>query len=81
MESSNDFDKDNYKGDSIWDLQAGHGTRIAGLIYARLLSEGRFETKSQCERFHQVNLTSIVGNILREPWPWFSFCRGHGSGF
>ena len=43
---SNDFDKDNYEGDSVWDLQAGHRTRIAGLIYARLLSESKFETKS-----------------------------------
>ena len=55
MEGSNDFDKDNHKGDSVWDLQAGYGTRIAGLIYARLLSEGRFETKSQRERFRQVS--------------------------
>lgn len=50
-----DFDEDNHGGDSVWDLQAGHGTRIAGLIYARLLSEGRFETKSQRERFRQVS--------------------------
>jgi hypothetical protein len=52
---SDDFDEDNHEGDSVWDLQAGHGTRIAGLIYARLLSEGRFETKSQRERFRQVS--------------------------
>ena len=43
---SDEFDEDNYEGDSVWDLQSGHGTRMAGLIYARLLSEGRFETKS-----------------------------------
>jgi hypothetical protein len=29
----------------------------------------------------RVGLTSIVGKILREPWPWFNFYRGHGSGF
>src|SRR6187402_3553284 len=52
---SDDFDEDNHEGDSVWDLQAGHGTRIAGLIYARLLSEGKFETKSQRERFRQVS--------------------------
>jgi superfamily II DNA helicase RecQ len=50
-----EFDEDNHEGDSVWDLQAGHGTRIAGMIYARLLSEGRFETKSQRERFRQVS--------------------------
>ena len=55
MEGNNNFNKDNYKGDNIWDLQAGHGTRIAGLIYTHLLSKSRFETKSQCERFYQVN--------------------------
>ena len=49
--SSNDFDKDNYKGDNVWDLQAGYKTRITGLIYARLLSKGKFKTKSQWERF------------------------------
>jgi hypothetical protein len=49
------FDEDNAEGDSAWDLQSRHGTRIAGMIYARLLSEGRFETKSQKERFRQVS--------------------------
>jgi superfamily II DNA helicase RecQ len=51
----NEFDEDNHRGDSMWDLQAGHGTRIAGLIYARLLTEGRFETKSQRERFRRIS--------------------------
>lgn len=32
--------------DSPWDLQAGHGTRVASMVYARLLSEGRFEMQS-----------------------------------
>lgn len=50
-----DFDEDNDEGDSPWDLQAGHGTKVAGMIYARLLSEGRFETISQKERFRAVS--------------------------
>ena len=28
------FDKDNLDRDSLWDLQAGHGTHVAGMIYA-----------------------------------------------
>lgn len=31
------FDEDNLAGDSPWDLQAGHGTYVAGMIYAREL--------------------------------------------
>lgn len=48
---SDEFDEDNHEGDSVGDLQSGHGTRIAGLIYARLVPEGQFETKSQ--EWHQ----------------------------
>ena len=55
IEGCEDFDEDNDEGDSPWDLQSGHGTRVAGMIYARLLSEGKFETKSQKERFRQVS--------------------------
>jgi hypothetical protein len=28
------FDEDNLEGDSPWDLQAGHGTHVARMIYA-----------------------------------------------
>ena len=50
-----DFDEDNVEGDSPLDLQAGHGTHVAGMIYARLVSEGKFETMSQREQFRQVS--------------------------
>jgi superfamily II DNA helicase RecQ len=50
-----DFDKDNQQGDSAWDLQSGHETRMAGMVYARLLSEGEFETQSQKERYRTVS--------------------------
>lgn len=54
-EGFEDFDEDNTKGDSPWDLQSGHGTRITGMIYARLISEGLFENRSEKERFRQVS--------------------------
>ena len=50
-----DFDEDNEEGDSPWDLQSGHGTRIAGNIYARLVSEGKFETMSKREQFRAIS--------------------------
>jgi hypothetical protein len=31
------FDEDNLEGDSPWDLQAGHGIHVVGMIYAREL--------------------------------------------
>jgi hypothetical protein len=36
--------------DSAWGLQSG-----AGLIYARLLVEGAFETQTQKEKYRQVS--------------------------
>jgi hypothetical protein len=38
------FDKDNIKGDSLWDLQAGHGTHVAGMIYVRELRQAPGQT-------------------------------------
>ena len=54
-EECEDFDEDNHQGDSAWDLQSGHGTRMAGMIYARLLFEGQFEMQSQKEKYRQVS--------------------------
>jgi superfamily II DNA helicase RecQ len=50
------YEDDVEEEDSPWDLQAGHGTRLAGMLYARLLSEGKFETRSQKERFRRVSM-------------------------
>jgi hypothetical protein len=50
------YEDDAEEEDSPWDLQAGHGTRLAGMLYARLLSEGKFETRSQKERFRRVSM-------------------------
>jgi superfamily II DNA helicase RecQ len=49
------FDEDNEEGDSPWDLQSGHGTHIAGNIYARLVTEGKFETISKREQFRTIS--------------------------
>ena len=54
-EACEDFDEDNYQGDSAWDMQSGHGTRMAGMIYARLLFEGTYETQTQKEKYRQVS--------------------------
>jgi superfamily II DNA helicase RecQ len=50
-----DFDEDNEEGDSPWDLQCSHGTHVAGDIYARLITEGKFETMSKREQFRAIS--------------------------
>jgi hypothetical protein len=35
-----EWDEDNVDGDDIWDLQCGHGTHTASMVYARELMEG-----------------------------------------
>ena len=44
-----DIDLDSFDdGDDPWDLQAGHGTHVTGIIYARLLRQdriGRYSTE------------------------------------
>jgi RecQ family ATP-dependent DNA helicase len=41
--------------DSAWDLQAGHGTHVAGMVYARELQQGVFSTAPRRERFRAVS--------------------------
>ncbi|KFY26455.1 hypothetical protein V493_04079, partial [Pseudogymnoascus sp. VKM F-4281 (FW-2241)] len=50
-------DEDNAAGDDLWDLQARHGTYIAGMIYARELIEGNNTIISRWEKFRQGNAT------------------------
>ena len=47
------FDED----DSPWDLQAGHGTHVAGMIYARLLQQDTRGTSSRQEQFRAISRT------------------------
>ncbi|KAL0764703.1 hypothetical protein CaCOL14_012793 [Colletotrichum acutatum] len=42
-------------GDSPWDLQAGHGTRIAGMIYARLLVQLGSGVAAKQQQFRKVS--------------------------
>jgi superfamily II DNA helicase RecQ len=46
------FDDDE---DSPWDLQAGHGTHVAGMIYARMLRQERSSTMSRQTKFRQIS--------------------------
>jgi superfamily II DNA helicase RecQ len=49
------FDEDNLEGDSPWDLQAGHGTHIAGMIYAQELRQAPGQTMGRQDMFRQVS--------------------------
>ena len=41
--------------DNPWDLQAGHGTHVAGMIYARELQQGNFNTASKRSKFCKIS--------------------------
>jgi hypothetical protein len=49
------WDEDNVAGDYPWDLQAGHGSHIVGMIYARELMQGNNTIISRREKFRQVS--------------------------
>ncbi|KJZ69027.1 hypothetical protein HIM_11586 [Hirsutella minnesotensis 3608] len=53
-----DFDEDGNGNlvDSIYDLQAGHGSHVAGLIYARLFGQGELGTMRSREQFRKVSM-------------------------
>jgi RecQ family ATP-dependent DNA helicase len=55
LEESEGWDEDNADGDDPWDLQAGHGTHVAGMIYARELMEGDNSIISRREKFRRVS--------------------------
>ena len=42
-------------GDAAFDLQAGHGSKIAGDIYGRLMSEAPFHTQARRAAFRRVS--------------------------
>lgn len=48
-------DENDELGDSPWDLQAGHGTRIAGMIYARLLVQLGSGVAAKQQQFRKVS--------------------------
>ena len=41
--------------DNEWDLQAGHGTYVAGMIYGRMLQQGAAGTASRREEFYRIS--------------------------
>lgn len=41
--------------DNMWDMQTGHGTRIAGMIYARELQQAVFGTAQRRDQFRTVS--------------------------
>lgn len=41
--------------DSPWDLQAGHRSRVAGMIYGHLITEGAFETNERQVSFQHIS--------------------------
>src|ERR1700730_8363965 len=49
------FDYDNIEGDSPWDLQARHGTHVAGMIHARELRQALGQTMGRQDMFRQVS--------------------------
>ncbi|KAJ3453241.1 hypothetical protein MRS44_018896 [Fusarium solani] len=62
--------------DSLWDMQACHGSLTAGLVYGRLITEGCFETNERrvnfrfiSEEWHRLlgfpSATSGFGEVLR----------------
>lgn len=50
-----DMDTFDEEEDDPWDLQAGHGTHVAGMIYARLLRQERSSTMSRQAKFRQIS--------------------------
>ncbi|KAM7182564.1 hypothetical protein V8F33_014215 [Rhypophila sp. PSN 637] len=51
-----DFDEDDEDTvDSVWDLQAGHSTHVAGMIYARELQQGALGTAVRRDGFRRVS--------------------------
>ena len=60
---SEDASQDNDSGeeedsleDNPWDLQSGHGSHVAGMIYARELMEGGNAVISRREQFRRVSM-------------------------
>jgi len=55
LDEGEGWDEDDADGDDPWDLQAGHGSHVAGMIYARELMEGDHSIISRREKFRRVS--------------------------
>jgi hypothetical protein len=52
---SDDSGSESDDEDSLYELQAGHGSKTAGLIYRRLVTEGAFETNEHRVSFRYIS--------------------------
>jgi hypothetical protein len=52
-----DQEEDDLDQDNPWDLQSGHSSHVAGMIYARELMEGGNAVISRWEQFRKVSMT------------------------
>ena len=50
--------------DDIMDLQATHGSKTAGIVYARGLLQGKGEILSLKRRFQEASLVSNIISII-----------------
>ncbi|KAG4271203.1 hypothetical protein FPRO04_14699, partial [Fusarium proliferatum] len=55
VDSDNSGSESDSDEDSPYDLQAGHGSKTAGLIYGRLVTEGAFETNERRVNFRYIS--------------------------
>ena len=55
LKDGEEWDEDNTDGDDPWDLQAGHGTHVAGMIYARELATRSDVIIGRREKFRRVS--------------------------
>lgn len=52
----NNVDNDHHESDDdVWDLQAGHSTKIARRIYARTLGESNFSNQTVLEKYRYIS--------------------------
>ena len=57
VEDEDDEDGDGNEDDDIWDLAAGHGSQVAGMIYARGIRERDGVVESMRQQFRKVSET------------------------
>jgi hypothetical protein len=55
-DEGDEYDEDDEGAlDSIWDLQAGHSSHVAGMVYARELQQGAFGTAERRDKFRVIS--------------------------
>ena len=54
-ENGDYIEEDDSEEDSIWNLQSAHGSKIAGIIYGRLIQQGAIGLAGQQEQFRRIS--------------------------